>query len=379
MPEASRRGIRNRTARPAVANTAVPEGDARIATLTPIPALLREFNCDPARVLASVGFELSVFDNPENRVSFARAGALLEACVAATGVPHFGLLAGSRFDLSMLGVLAQLMRSSDSVRTALQQLVRHLHLNDRGAVGFMVDLNRERFALGYAIYRSDTPGIDQIYDLAMANGVQIMRSLCGPAWKPTLVSFAHGTPPDVAPYNRYFRAPLQFDAAHSEMIVASRWLDQPLAEADPAVRMAAERVALADERGADGRFVERARQAVQGLVMSGGASSPRVAELLGINERVLRRHLHAEGTSIHQLVGSARFEGACQLLRSTHLTLAEIAAALGYSDATAFSRAFRGWTHITPSAWRSQVQAARTRTAGVTAPDIASPARQSRR
>ncbi len=345
-------------------DAATPEGDARIAMLMPIPALLRELDCDPARVLASVGFELSIFDNPEHRVSFARAGTLFDACVAATGVPHFGLLVGSRFSLSMLGILGQLMRSSDSVRAALQQLVRHLHLNDRGAVGFMVELNRERFALGYAIYRSDTPAIDQIYDLAMANGVGIMRSLCGPAWKPTLVSFAHGAPQNLAPYSRYFRAPLQFDAPHSEVIGASRWLDQPLAEADRTLRVAAERVALADERGDDGRFGDRAREAVQRLVMSGDASSPRVAELLGINERVLRRHLKTEGTSIHQLVGSARLEGACQLLRSTQLTLAEIAATLGYSDATAFSRAFRTWMQTTPSAWRSRVQAAHTRTTG---------------
>ena len=337
--------------------------------LAPIPSLLREFNCDPDRVMATVGFNPAIFDDLESRVSFAQGGALLEACAAATGVRHFGLLVGTRFDLSMLGVLAQLLRSCDSVRAALQQLVRHLHLNDRGAVGFMVDLNRERFALGYAIYRSDTPGIDQIYDMSMANAVGIMRSLCGPAWKPALVSFAHGAPLDVAPYNRYFRAPLQFDAAHSEVIVASRWLDQPLAEGDPALRVAAERIALMEERGADGRLVDRARQAVQRLVMSADASSPRVAELLGLNERVLRRRLRAEGTSIHQLVGSARLEGACQLLRSTHLTLAEIAAALGYSDATAFSRAFRGWTQTTPSAWRSQVQAARTHTVGITTPD----------
>lgn len=370
-PRKTRREFRSRAA----AAPAAPEGDARVAMLTPIPGLLRECRCDPGPVFARAGLDLAMLDQPESRVTFGQGGRLLEACVAATGIPHFGLLIGTRFDLSMLGILGQLMRSCDSVRTALHQLVRHLHLNDRGAVGFMVDLSGEQIALGYAIYRSDTPGIDQIYDLAMANAVGIMRGLCGASWKPTRVSFAHRPPQDLTPYKRYFRAPLHFDAAHSEVIVSSRWLDKPLAEADLPRRVAAERHALAAERGDDGRLVERVRQAAQSLVMTGEATSRHVAAALGVNQRVLRRRLQMAGTSVHQLIGAARVESACQLLRATHLTLAEVGAALGYSDATAFSRAFRNWTQSTPGAWRSRAQAP-TRTVNVATRESATPARR---
>jgi AraC-like DNA-binding protein len=170
--------------------------------------------------------------------------------------------------------------------------------------------------------------------------------------------FAHGVPKDVAPYRRYFGAPVHFDSAHSELILSARWLERPLAGADVSRRMAAERIALAAEQGDDGRLLERMQRAVHGLVMAGEASSQRIAELLGIHERVLRRRLQAMGTSIHQMIGAARYEGACQLLRETQLPLPEIASALGYSDATAFSRAFRSWAHTTPSEWRSQVEVA---------------------
>ena len=72
--------------------------------------------------------------------------------------------------------------------------------------------------------------------------------------------------------------------------------------------------------------------------MTGEVSSRRVCALLGIHERVLRRRLQADGTGIAHLIGAARLEVARQLLGETQLTLAEIASALGYSDATAFSR-----------------------------------------
>jgi AraC-like DNA-binding protein len=354
MPEASKREKRARSAPSPVRAIESEAADVRVAVLTPIPQLLREMDCDPARVLASVGLDLSIFDDPERRVSFVTGGALLQSCAATSGIPHFGLLVGERFDLSMLGILGQLLRSSDNLHTALQQLVRHLHLNDRGAVGYMVDLNRDGLALGYAIYRNDTPGIDQVYDMSIAIVVGIVRSLCGLDWKPTLVSFSHHAPSDLAPYKRHFRSPLRFDAAHSEVIVGTRWLDRPMLGADTHLRVAAERVALLAEQGDDGRLVDRVRQVVHRLLMTGDVSSKRISALLNINERVLRRRLEAKGIGIRELIANAQFDSACQLLRSTRLTLADIATALGYSDATAFSRAFRRLAQTTPSAWRAQ-------------------------
>ncbi len=379
MPEAKPELIvRRHAATNSVPSPVVPEGDIRVAILTPIPGLLRELKCDPRLVLASVGLDLPIFDRPDTRISFATGGALLEACAAATGVAHFGLLVGARFKLAMLGILEHLLRNSESVRAALLQFVRHLHLNDRGAVTFLLDLGEKETSFGYGVYRYDTPGTRQIYDTALAIGYQMLRSLCGPSVKLTRVMFAHGAPQDVAPYRRYFGAPVHFDSAHSELIVSARCLERPLAGADRSRRVAAERIALAAEQGDDGRLVERVQRAVYGLVMAGEASSQRIAEFLGIHERVLRRRLQAMGTNIHQMIGAARYEGACQLLRETRLPLPEIASALGYSDATAFSRAFRSWANTTPGKWRSQLQSAPDDAVRVDSPGVASKVNRSR-
>ena len=373
VPETKKSRIPRRTATSTGMPRVMQEGDFRMATLMPVPGLLRELNCDPGPILARVGLDVAAFERPEHRIPFATGGALLEECAAATGIPHFGLLAGARFELSMLGVLGQLMRNSDSVRAALIQFVRHLHLNDRGAVTFLLNLNHEEISIGYGVYRHDTPGIGKVYDMALAIGFRLMRALCGPAWKPMRVSFARGTPQDAAPYRRYFRAPVHFDSAHSELVFSARWLDRPVASPDQSQLVAAERIALAAEQGDDGRLAERVRRAIQRLVVTGEASSRRISAQLGIHERVLRRRLLAQGSSIHELIGAARFEWARQLLRDTHLTLAEIASALGYSDATAFSRAFRNWADMTPSAWRSRAEAASARAVVTASPAKASP------
>ncbi|HQR12599.1 MAG TPA: AraC family transcriptional regulator [Casimicrobiaceae bacterium] len=318
--------------------------------------MLQEAEVKPERIFERAGLDLATFGDPDHRIPFDAAGRLLEECATATGNSSFGLSIAARFDLSSLGEISHLMRNAPNLGAALISLVRHLHLHDRGAVPFLLDLGQQQMALGYAVYRHDTPGIAHVYDVAVAIGCSMMRTLCGPGWKPVRVSLSHGAPRDAASYRRYFKAPVHFNSPHSELVFAAYWLEKPIAGADPARRAAAEQVALRKEHF-DGELYERVQRTVRGLVMTGGASSERVAEQLGINERVLRRRLFEEGMKLSELIGSARFEVARQLLRDTQLSLSEVAGALHYSDATAFSRAFRGWAGMTPSAWRARSRA----------------------
>jgi AraC-like DNA-binding protein len=318
--------------------------------LLPILDVLRAHGHDPRAICSSAGFDLSAFDDPERRVTFQQAGRLIETCVAASGLAHFGLLVAHRFQLPALGAVAPLLRGRDSVRGALLNLVRHLHLTDRGAVPFLIDLGDAQVALGYAVYRHDTPGLAHIYDLAIGAGHRIMQALCGEQWRATEITFSHAAPRNPVPWRRFFGAPVRFDAPHSELVFAADWLDRPIAGAaqalpEPATTMVATHTS--------DRMRDRVRRAVQGLVLTGEATSARVAALVGIHERVLRRRLQAEGTSLQALVNAARHDTACQLLKQTGLPVAEIAATLHYSDATAFSRAFRNVAGMAPSAWRA--------------------------
>lgn len=326
--------------------------DIRMALLVPIPDLLRDLGCDPASVLATVGFDRALFGQPDARVPYSQAAAMFAACAEAGGVAHFGLLLGIRFQLPMLGPLVPLMHNCDTVGAALRQLVRHLHVHDRGAAAYLAGRGRDEVALGYTVYAAKVDGLHHIYDLANASICTILRDLCGAQWLPNRVSFAHLEPALLDPYHQVFQAPLHFDTAYSEVVFDRRWLEQPIAGADPLRRLLEERVALHAETKRDSHFVERVRRAIYELLMGGEVSTRLICMRLGVHERVLRRHLHAEGLTVKQLTGQARHQIACQLLCNTQLSLAEVAAALTYSDPTAFSRAFRHWQGVPPDVWR---------------------------
>jgi AraC-like DNA-binding protein len=78
-----------------------------------------------------------------------------------------------------------------------------------------------------------------------------------------------------------------------------------------------------------------------------------MASRLAMSRRTFDRRLKSRGISYKALANEIRFEVACRLLQDTGMSLSQIAAALGYSEASAFTRAFRGWSGQAPSAWRA--------------------------
>jgi AraC-like DNA-binding protein len=306
----------------------------------------------PETLLLRVGIDPSIFSDPENLITFEAGGEMLDECVRATGCEHFGLLVAERSGLSSLGVIGALMRHSFSVETALRVLLLHLHLTDRGATATLQSLPRGGVALGYVVHRADTPGMAHIYDIAMAVARNFLRELCGAHWKPAEVRLVRTTPRNAEAYRSFFDAPVRFDASHSSIVFPSHWLEQRVADADPAQHAHFERL-VADLEAADSStFVERVRRLLSAMVIAGTASVDGLAHAFSLHRRTLHRRLEAEGTSVQALLNATRYEIARQLLRETRLPLTAIAAALRFSDPSAFSRAFRAWSGTAPSVWR---------------------------
>lgn len=331
--------------------------DARVGPGMAIPALLAERGLDPVRVFSSVGLDPSLMDDPENRISFQDFGRLLEACAGVTGCPHFGLMAVERYDHNSLGAVGHLMRNSPTVGKALRNLQLHLHLNDRGAVLYLLPLDSKRVAFVYAIFSHDSPATPMIYDAALGIAYKVLRELCGPSWKPLAVQFAHRPPKAIQPYRKFFGVRPTFNAARSAILFESSWLDRPVPGSNPRLHDVLSRRIHGPEGAVEDSVAAQVRRALYPMVLSGTATLASVARHFSLHERTLRRRLEAEATTFHELLNEARFEVAQQFLRDTRLPAAEIAAILGYSNPSAFSRAFCGWSGSTPRRWRNRHRA----------------------
>jgi AraC-like DNA-binding protein len=329
------------------------QGVVRVGPLMGVPAVLCELGQEPGPIFDSAGLQPAQFADADHEISYVAASRLLARCVAATGCQHFGLLVGKRADPSSLGVAGFMLRSAPDVGTALRGLVQHLDLHDQGGVPTLL-IKGSLTLLGYAIHQSGTEATDQIYDLSVAIGCNIMRGLCGESWKPTEILLSRRPPLDLEPYRKFFRAPLHFNAEQSAVVFPSRWLDHQITTADPLLHRHLEKQASELQALRHASITGDLRGLLRKSLLAHKCTASDVARQLCIHERTLNRKLQQQGTSFRRALDDTRCEMARQLLADSAMPLAKIANTLNYADASAFSRAFKRWMGVTPAQWRTQ-------------------------
>jgi AraC-like DNA-binding protein len=320
----------------------------RVGALRVAPQLMRDMGVDPTAALAAAGLHESAFDLPENTIPYAAFGRFLHGAAQHTGCEHFGLLVGQVWGLQYLGLLGHLLRHAATLRDALRITSVHHHLNSQGGVFFVRDHGAVTES-GYAIYHRGVVGARQIHDAALACQVCCLRELCGPGWVPGEVLLAHAAPADESPYRALFRCAVRFNCELNVLRYPSAWLDRPLPGADPAERRRLEAQATAQARP---ELIDQLRRSLRVLLVNRVAAGDAVAEMLAMHRRTLNRRLQALGTTFRDVLEDVRFEAGCELLDSTGLPLDDIADALGYAGASAFTRAFRRRAGTPPGQWR---------------------------
>jgi AraC-like DNA-binding protein len=102
-----------------------------------------------------------------------------------------------------------------------------------------------------------------------------------------------------------------------------------------------------------GSITDDLRRVLRTELLRGTCSATTVARFFSMHRRTLHRHLRMEGLAFRQVADEIRYEIACELLENTDMALRQVAAALQYSELSAFTRAFRRWSGQSPSAWRT--------------------------
>jgi AraC-like DNA-binding protein len=329
----------------------LPPGYIHLGVAKEVAPTLRDFGIDPDPVIREAGLNPRLFDDGSNVIPHAALGRLLTLSVARANCPHFGLLVGQRATILSLGMVGRLMQHSETLGDAVRALVSNLSIQNRGAVPSLTII-REMALFTFSVYQPEAESADQISDGSLAVAVNALRALCGVDWHPTEVLLPRTAPVDQEPYWRHFRAPVRFNQETAVIVFPTRDLDRRIAGADPIVR------ALLEERiqqmkGTQGSALsDDIRRLLRTRLTSKRCSADDIADLLTMHRRTLSRRLKGSGMGYRAITNEIRFEIARQLLQDTEVPLGQIAAALGYSEASAFTRAFRRWSGQTPTAWR---------------------------
>ena len=190
-------------------------------------------------------------------------------------------------------------------------------------------------------------------EATVTSGVSLIRKAAFPDFRPLAVHFQHRAPSSTEAHVRWFGCPVHFSAEEDIMVVGREDLERSNHLADEGIS----RFLLSnlDEQVAaleDDTLENQVRRTVSQSLSSGVPKMTTVARRLAMSERTLQRRLAERDLSFKHLVESTQRQLAENLLHHSAYSLSEVAFLTGFSEQSAFNRAFKRWFDQTPTTFR---------------------------
>jgi AraC-like DNA-binding protein len=277
---------------------------------------------------------------------------VIERAIALTCDPGLGLSMGIHAPESMLQILGHLMVSCRTPREAFSAFERYAPLlADSVRYTLHEEGEQARFTYHCPVPLGDTSRFAAEFVLVTAQRIA-KHFVSDGTLHASAVLFEHPRPEYAHRYERVFECPIHFEQQVSGLLFPRSVLDATQLHADAAVNTALRDMAerMYQEIDEPSTVSERIRELLRYESTLAVVDIGKLARGLGLTPRSLRRRLAAEGASLTALVDQARCRLACEELRRNG-SIKAIAERVGFSEPSAFHRAFKRWTGQTPLAY----------------------------
>ena len=303
--------------------------------------------------LPSGSLDPALLADPDARVPGHVALRLWEALPKLSQRETFGLWLSELVGAAPLTAAAWFISSSPTIGEGLERAIRFQRLLhdqaaselSRGPQG-MTYLHR----IGDATFRAPRHAIE----FGFAQLVHLVRRATGQPITPAWVEFQHAAPSDRSHHARLFGPEIRFNSSSDRLHFDQKTCELPSLVADPALGelvMAHARALLA-RLPEDRSVAAQVRRALAAELPGKLLGVDAVAASLSLSKRTLQRRLRDEGTSFDEIADELRRHLSERYLGEQRFSVQETAFLLGYSDVSAFHRAFSRWTGRSPARFR---------------------------
>jgi AraC-like DNA-binding protein len=311
----------------------------------------------PAPLLDRLGLDASSARDPGRRVPFGALFDVWAECMRSLRDPGLPVAAAQRIQLEHYTVLGFAATTAPTFRAALEIVARYSSVVADGCRFTVIDEQAHPgIRLGWEREGERSLGHRVANECAIAEALHVARQILGARVAPIRVSFRHPAPASVAAHTAFFDVRPHFGESWEGLELPRELLDRVPRQANPPLAAWLERQmesAIAT-RPRPATFAERVEQLIEQDLATGEPDLGRVARSLGVSERSLRRHLQRENLSFRAIGESVRRRRAEGLLAAGEVTIDDVAFLTGYSETSAFTRAFRRWCGVTPGAFRQR-------------------------
>lgn len=312
---------------------------------------------DVDRIFGDARIAPDMAGSPTLKLRLSAFCRLFEEAARQTKHGNFGLWFGNQFQPRDLGFWGYAAVTSPTLGSALENFVElfayHQECSRMSLVAGEDGLMRLEYQIG-------APAIverRQDAELSLGMFLNVIRECCGPRWAPEEVHFEHPRPIEAKEHEFAFNAPIYFSQATNALLFRPDILARPMPAHDSRLmdmmRMCL--IELSSRMTADIGILDRVRTAVRAQLTQGSLSLDDIANEVHLPSAVLHREFSSNNVSFKSLVEDVRRDLALSYMKQRQLPLSEVALLLGYSELSAFSRAFRRWTGRSPRAVRAAI------------------------
>jgi AraC-like DNA-binding protein len=304
-------------------------------------------------LLRSAGMPLEEVFASEGRMPRSSVFQLCQHALTLSKDPALGLRWGNLHAANAFEIVSELVRHAPTLRQGLEALSKFSRLiTDRA--GFEIVERGEHVYMTSTLPTAVPLSARRCASEMLVVGFVNLVCAVDVNVRPLRVCFDYPAPDYRDEYAREFHGAEEFEQTFSGVVFDRAVMDVPSPYRDTELQAVLRSVA-------EGRllrltestpFSARACDLILKRAVHERTDMRSVARLLGMSGRSLRRRLHAEGTSWDEIAKRVASSKAKQILTTSQLTIQQVAFALGFQSASAFHRAFKRWTGMTPLAYR---------------------------
>lgn len=311
---------------------------------------------DTDKLLETVGLERAVAEDPDGEVSFDQMRHFWQTAYQMSADPHLALRAGHLVKIGDYSCLDYLTLHASTLGQSLENFCRYMLLINTW-IGWEIDKQKDEVILRMLPVAGTLPA--PTYEFVFTIYATRARYLLDKNWTPKMVRLPFASPADPHVYADFFKAPVQYEAPAGELVVSIDDWNAPLPSANENLFKVLDEHAklLLEKRPMPNDFVGQVRREIVHGLHGGEVTRDSIASKLNMSARTLQRRLDEHKLAFADLLDEVRAELAKNKLTGSELSLAEVGFLLGFSDQSAFSRAFKRWTGKTPKEYRKGASA----------------------
>lgn len=312
---------------------------------------LNDAGYDGKSIAMKVGLDPKALADPNARYPVSDAKRLWIEAVRLTGDNCFGLRASKFITHSTFHALGYSVLASSSLEELFQRIVKNFKIVSDG-VNLTFTEHESEYHFTVHLPPLLHPAQESI-EAVLALLLRLCRQLYSKNFNPKKVMLSRSLGEGLEGFKRYFRCPIQFNSVKNVLILPKEPLQMPLGTGN---EMLAERNDQIVKEYLTLFYQEdmavRVKKALIEQLAFGDPSQEMVAEKLHMSLRNLQRKLSQEGTTYREVLDATRQELAVFYLGKSDSSFGEIAYLLGFGDSSSFSRAFKRWFSLSPTAFR---------------------------